>query len=90
VQHSYRNIGGCCNAAASVQTTQGCSNFLHIQADSGVMTVEKKHQKQQSVRERRDLVLEIGSQNEERLLRCACHISKNSYSDCLCTEELWY
>jgi len=90
VQHSYRNNGGCCNAATSVHTTQGCSNSLHIQADSGVMIVEKKHQEQQSVWERKDLVLKIGSQNEKRVLSYACHISKNSYGDCLCTEELWY
>jgi len=65
VQHSYRNNLGCCDAAAAaiVQTTQGCSNLLHIQADSGVMIVEKKHQEQQSVWERKELVLKNGSQN---------------------------
>jgi len=69
VQHSYRNNGGCSDAAASVQTTQGCSNLLHIQADSGVMIFEKKHQEQQSVWERKDLVLKIGSQSEKRVFR---------------------
>jgi hypothetical protein len=54
--------------AASVQTTQGCSNLLHLQADSGLMIVEKEHQEQQSVWERKELVLKIGSQNEKRVL----------------------
>jgi hypothetical protein len=78
------------NAAASLQTTQGCSDLLHIHVDSGVMIVERKHQEQQSDWEKKELLLKIGSQNENRVLSCASHISKNSYTDCLCTEELQY
>jgi hypothetical protein len=81
VQHSYRNNPRCCDAAASVQTTQGCSDFLHIQADAGVLIVQKHHQEQQSDWEGKELVelvLKIGLQNEKRVLSCASHISKNS------------
>jgi hypothetical protein len=78
------------NAAVFLQTSQECSDLLHIRIDSGVMIVEKKHQEQQSDWEKRELVLKIGLQNENRVLSCASHISKNSYTDCLCTEELQY
>jgi hypothetical protein len=61
-----------------MQTAQGCSDLLHIQADAGVMIVEKHHQEQQSDWERKELVLKTGSQNEKRVLSCASHISKNS------------
>jgi hypothetical protein len=43
--------------------------------------VEKKHQAQQSVWERKELALKIGSQNKKGgggILSCASHISKNS------------
>ena len=56
----------------------GCSSLLHIQADSGVMIVEKKYLEQQSVWERKELVLNAGSQNKKRELSCASLVSKNS------------